>query len=367
MDAISVPQGHVNLTDARHFYLERRFPNEDTINEQQQEEADDELIAAFRARHLNACIRHIGSESIDHLPDNWWNLEEWTDMIFVSPTIKSLTGWSAYNGLVPFVRRDELEKWVHAQTQPAPPSIPTGFDGILLDSHDPMTMPFWSLGMAIIWIMCRSPEDAAVYWRAPLEAAVFEFAVGEPTRRDITFETARDDLLSKLASDDLRATVIDENGESKELRACEWPHLKLQMDTDKDGSHFYLWRPGGLGGTSYHNIRLMRDDVLKIWPKQVDAPDSLDAPRKTIRAAEVAHAIDPGPTHIGQRRRSAPQAEKAGAVLRQLFPPDGQPLRTDLTDGEVVKLVQDKFTSGNVPSRDTVLRAAGRKNYPAKK
>jgi hypothetical protein len=267
MDAISVPQGHVNLTDARHFYLERRFPNADTINEQQQKEADHELMAAFRAHQLNACIRHPESDTIDHLPDDWWDREEWADMIFLSPTVRSLSAWQPYNGMVPFVRRDELEKWVHAQTQPAPPSIPTGFDGILLDGHDPMTMPSWSLGMAIIWIMCRSPEDAAVYWRDTLDAAVFEFHVGEPTRRNITFETARNDLISKLASNDLRATVIDTSGESKKLKAHEWLHLKLHTDTDKDGLHFYLWKPGGIGGTYYHNIRLTRADVLAAWPE----------------------------------------------------------------------------------------------------
>lgn len=59
------------------------------------------------------------------------------------------------------------------------------------------------------------------------------------------------------------------------------------------------------------------------------------------------------------RVRQTPQRARALKVITELFP-HGVPDREELTDTQLNKLVADQFST-NAPSRDTILRAAGRK------
>jgi hypothetical protein len=84
----------------------------------------------------------------------------------------------------------------------------------------------------------------------------------------MSFEAAQAELVLRLASGSLKATATDAQGNIQELGAHEWRHLTPQPDGGNNGLKIRLWRPrGDLGGTTFYDVRLMRDDVLGTWPE----------------------------------------------------------------------------------------------------
>jgi hypothetical protein len=148
--------------------------------------------------------------------------------------------------------------WIFLESRTLAPA-PEAFDG--MDIHqDPLAMPFWSLGIAISWILNPTSEGIRTVCMRGVEQ--LQLTPG--------FEAARVELVSALSRGMLKAVALH-NGEVTEIPATEWMHLKWHTDEKGgDGHRFYLWRASvEIGGTYYRDIRLHRQDVVHRWTLDV--------------------------------------------------------------------------------------------------
>lgn len=262
------------------------------------------LVSALLDGRVIARLRPIrGGAFGNPIPAHDWNGENiwsrfcWGQMNPHDP-FGGGVGGDAYQYV--YVERRSLEALLNSaggseeETTTVPSGIPSEhFDGIAI-GRDPMGLPVWSFGMAVAWIMCRSSQAATEYWNGPLDVALVYTAPGA-----MIFEAAQAELVQRLALGSLTATATDEQGDIQELGAHEWRHLTPQPAGGNNGLKIRLWRPGGgIGGTAYHDVRLLRDDVLAVWPetRNDEAATLVQPPAKSIATAyEVKQRDDSAP------------------------------------------------------------------------
>lgn len=134
-------------------------------------------------------------------------------------------------------------------------------DGKSID-QDPMQMPSWSIGMACVWIVTRSPTSAGRLWNEGFET-VLTTSDGEP---NTAIQDARVILINALISGAITSSGRCANGSRAAIPALEWEDMALtyRLD-DTDGlSHCAT----SATGIVYNDIRLPRLDILKLWPEK---------------------------------------------------------------------------------------------------
>jgi hypothetical protein len=218
--------------------------------------------------------------------------------------------WIESEDFRPLARFEGTEQWLFIETR-AIERHPNAFDGVEIN-RDPLTMPFWSFGMAAVWIMCASPDAARHYWNGPIEAAMVEPDPDHPTvARVMTFEMAQANLMSRLAADEITATAISPAiGKSQAIEPSEWRSLTPRYRDERGGLELYF--DTGNGG-QYAVIRLLRDDVLQLWPKNGSGAErAADTPETTRDTAS--------PPNDGQSpRRGRPSKYDWPSFLREVI------------------------------------------------
>lgn len=248
------------------------------------------------------------------------------------------------------------------------------------DAFDPMGSPVWTLPMAVVWIgwrdiervrraqksFCascwrwrayesRRPIDGGREWRLvkgwelvqPEPATLFSLSTDEAlsTVKSIpmlmSVKSAREALWTALEEGRMVAAAIkNETGRPVEIPRHEWTYLKPASDRSfNDSLHF----TGSLR-PEYQDVTFRRVDLIALWPHDENMTAS----------AAIAPAAPLAPP------RQSPQQARVRPILAQLYP-QGVPDRASLTDTSLYKAVADTI-GADAPSRETVLRAAGRKN-----
>lgn len=242
----------------------------------------------------------------------------------------------------------------------APRIQPTRFDGILID-EDPMQMPLWSIGMAMVWIAYRSPGKMREICSTPLEVLLLSYGDGTPAE----VIAARHALLGALATGAIAATGRPASGRRREIDNLEWADLQLFFDDREAGLEYRAFGQERDGSgrprdASYCDLRIERNQVTNhVWRQPSDrispTEDKLRVQPvlQTTSIMEVEVPMAPKPI------RQAPQRTRATKAIEALFP-NGVPDRTEMRDGHLTKVVADKIGT-DAPSRETILRAAGRK------
>ncbi|ODT22161.1 MAG: hypothetical protein ABS35_15510 [Kaistia sp. SCN 65-12] len=199
-------------------------------------------------------------------------------------------------------------------------------------------LPFLFLGQAIEWIAARGQpiegEELAARWDeaecelfAQIDATGQEVQ-GYPSNGPRIYEPLPGGIWARMnrgRTNDAAFSPVDDSEERE------------------DGGSVYI------GDARWDGARLPTTFVLKHWP----SGELSDA-----QASEADR---------GTRAKRSPQQERAMPALVALFPPDGRPSPAQYTDGEVVKLVQDWLPQGRqLPSRESILRACGRRKTPPK-
>jgi hypothetical protein len=82
--------------------------------------------------------------------------------------------------------------------------------------------------------------------------------------------------------------------------------------------------------------------------------------RPPAQEIRPAHFIDQDQT-TPKRPRSRPRRDMAEKILRQEFPPHGQPLPEDVPDDELFRRVRAKLPPGVKMDNTTIRRAARRR------
>lgn len=134
-------------------------------------------------------------------------------------------------------------------------------DGKKLD-QDPMQMPSWSMGMACVWIINRTPEAAGRLWSSTLEDALLNH---DDSPND-EIQNARTELINALMAGDVQATGLLPNGQRISIPSLEWEDMTFSYDLrDSEG---LVHRAASAGGNLYTDIRLGRQAVVERWPQQ---------------------------------------------------------------------------------------------------
>ncbi|UVK55108.1 hypothetical protein DBIPINDM_001599 [Mesorhizobium sp. AR02] len=271
---------------------------------------------------------------------------------------------------------------------------------------DPMSLPTWTLVMAVAWISWRTP--AAVRecwndyrgkfadwsqhdWKIPSETGEPELIKGwalaprnrmtleglairhvitdqlyanpqnpttawfsglsqdsEMLEKSPSIEAALEQLWQRLAGEALTATALkgSSGGRPVQIPSHEWPYLDRTIDDQLCLKETPL-------EVEYRDVTFRSADLCRIWPT-----DQVSA----------AVGISPSPSPPAQakqkRNRRSQQQEIVKPFLTERFR-DGIPSVAEMTDGILVKVIsadmEAKLPKGAVPKRDSILRAAGRR------
>ena len=180
--------------------------------------------------------------------------------------------WIEAEDFRPLSPLEGTDQWLFIESRALEP-FQNRFDGVEVD-RDPLDMPFWSFGMATVWIMCKSQNAARHYWSGPMEAALIEPNPDDPAvKRVVTFRAAQNALMSSMASGKISATAFSvTTNDIHKIEPHEWPHLRSQLRGSSNGVEFSFRRDG----IEYRNIRMKRDDVIRLWPCEVPASNPSD-------------------------------------------------------------------------------------------
>ncbi len=134
-------------------------------------------------------------------------------------------------------------------------------DGKRLD-QDPMQMPSWSMGMACVWIVNRTPEASGRLWNGTLDGALYDDDFNSNER----YQAALVDLRNALALGTIQATGLLTNGQRIPIPSLEWEDMTLDYELrEGDG---LVHRATSTGGNLYTNIRIDRQAIVERWPQQ---------------------------------------------------------------------------------------------------
>lgn len=145
-------------------------------------------------------------------------------------------------------------------------------DGKKLD-QDPMQMPSWSMGMACVWIVNRTPGAACRLWSSALEDAL----LNNDDRANNAIQGARTELINALTLGDVQATGMLPIGQRVSIPALEWEDMILSYDLRDDEG--LVHRAESAGANLYTDIRVDRAAILARWPEQ-DHPSATVLPFK---------------------------------------------------------------------------------------
>jgi hypothetical protein len=170
---------------------------------------------------------------------------------------------------------------------------------------NPMAEAWWSLPMALAWIVWRSPDRVREYWdayrrecldwhfqkwRLGVDGPVYEGsfleqrrlatlvnlhlsesydnAGDEPTKQVMSVNQAQHALWQALEEGLLQATGISaQTGTRIPIPAHEWPDLSYFEVRQKDAV-----RPGPLASVGYEAVALPRKGVTALWAEKLDKP-----------------------------------------------------------------------------------------------
>ena len=212
------------------------------------------------------------------------------------------------------------------------------------------------------------------------------------------------ELLDRIASEDVKVVGERPDGVSEEISgahfascAVDYPFSDRRLLNFNDrvlGNEFCLvsrpylddehWRRGGYDdrlenrqGVRWRRLQVLKADIARWWPfVSINANATLTQADATLSASaslqpQPALAVTNGPpTHTPAARPAQPERtprkrllrERAQRALSERYP-SGVPDRASVSDAELVSAVntQIKKPGQKNVSRDTILRAAGRR------
>jgi len=180
-----------------------------------------------------------------------------------------------------------------------------------------------------------------------------------------TYEAAEGEIIQAMQSGEAQASgVPDRCGDRELIEAIQWIDLKILWD--KWGGA-YLAVPSRNGSTDWHEVKIKREQIMKLWPSTHAAtpqdPTSRDKPGKsTGEPLSEQESADSGVRPFDYDSAIAKQAGKwqRKRVLetwRVLFNECSPP--PEMGPAELARLTRRKVNetgSGQLPSLDTVQR-----------
>jgi hypothetical protein len=197
--------------------------------------------------------------------------------------------------------------------------------------------PRWPLHRALAWIAFRRPEALTLNLNELLLER-WEALRGYENAAGLVTENPADELLRALRANQLKA--IDAN--HRELPAEFWDEVSSDPRT-------------------WPEVRFRREDMRRLWPGR-ELPDEVteNTGNSGIEESVGTSRQDTTPPIKSRRKRSSPKQEIARGILIKLYP-NGVPGRNEVTDGELEHQVMLSLPSKKEISRDSILRAAGRR------
>jgi hypothetical protein len=121
-------------------------------------------------------------------------------------------------------------------------------------------------------------------------------------------------------------------------------------------------------GPTYRAVTFRRSQLQKLRDAlHTGTVSDSETPHETRAESASSASVSAPPEAVStggksRKRRTQPRRVQAAAVLQKLFP-QGVPEPSELPNADLVKQVQDSVPAGvHKPGRDTILRAAGRRN-----
>jgi len=220
---------------------------------------------------------------------------------------------------------------------------------------DALAMPFWSLGMVLVWIATRDPQHViSVALEDPKRAMAATIARFAGQTTDGAFQDALRALHTGLLDARLPSTgVRGEGGERQAIEAMLWNDLRidLQIDGASDSGRFWV------------KVRLERERVLALWPAKPSAMcqvsrsepalaaglQTSDPKQPRGRAVSVLQKADQASRIrevVAKAKRKWPDPGKAPAfqaMAIDLCPPDGKGKCAGYSAETTRKILEGKY------------------------
>jgi hypothetical protein len=278
-----------------------------------------ELAQPFLSGELEALVLGRSGKEYRITPSEW-NSSAWPTRMFLSEEIHDLPGrpLAKHTGRTPYTYRPKFEAWLRfwvrdwlitelrygrlAPSDAEGRAKEVGCEPLASDPDPalfkPMAEAYWTLTMALAWIVWRTEEAVRGFWRKYCEARWFfvfkRWRVGldgeinegwfleqlmpsviglrlaeayptGPGAAAMLVDEAISSLWQDLGSAHLQATGIAEGtGHRKTIEAHEWQDLKLVEERDQDAL-IYL-QGSHMGLVAYRHMSLPRDVILRVWP-----------------------------------------------------------------------------------------------------
>jgi hypothetical protein len=175
----------------------------------------------------------------------------------------------------------------------------------------------------------------------------FPIEVFEPS----VIDSALYDLRQRLASGVLKSYVVLDDGNLVEILPRYWVSRQADIHLDSgdvDTSHWIPSTEGIVLGRTLSRLDELRNLL------------ALEEGKAAVSFTVTQTLPTTGPATPTQRERTKPRSGLAREILDMLYP-DGVPSQTQLSNKELERAITDKSPKGNKLSRDSILRAAGRR------
>ncbi|BCG91413.1 hypothetical protein [Mesorhizobium sp. 131-2-1] len=209
----------------------------------------------------------------------------------------------------------------------------------------------WSMPMALSWVMWRDFDRVS---DAKTFGDVWDIdGQDEAAGQILTYSEALERFLNRAADGELPITMVHQGTLELVVPSPEeWAHLSLDYDSDLSERFWFTPRRGiRESAPRYRSATIRRADVLRLWEPRDDG--AIEPAENSGKTAEQAP----------KRRNRRPQdQDRVKPFLDDLWP-HGIPDRSTLKDADLIKAVGRAMENKKqiVPSRETLLRAAGRK------
>ncbi|GEC15271.1 hypothetical protein [Nitrobacter winogradskyi] len=129
------------------------------------------------------------------------------------------------------------------------------------DLEDAMLVPWWSIGMACVWIVNPTPLAAGPLWKCNLE----DVWLDDNLKANVEIQRARALLIHELVTGGVQATGLS-GGQRVPIQPPEWEDIKLTYEDRGDDG--LVHRAHNTAGVVYTRILVSRPDVQRRWPEQ---------------------------------------------------------------------------------------------------
>jgi hypothetical protein len=260
---------------------------------------------------------------------------------------------------------DELATWYRARgTRPIPSHTPQGTEVEMQPRKDLSNQLSWNLTQTVIWIATRNSRELNKWGNDSLAFLLMAQEDDMPEDADLLelLAPAMAELWDQLDKGHIHATGVTLGGQFVEIDQSLWSRLLLKNDSLDDfrsANEATLIIPAT--DVYFRDVGFRSAEILNLWGP-LQPPRSYEAKPLT---KEATHASPIAPT---ERARQKSQQNRVKPFLDQLFP-GGLPDPSQLTDTQLVEKVAKAMDGaakidpnlGKAPSRETILRAAGRK------